>query len=194
MKILYFVTSNKGKYIEAKEKLREIKNIKLEQKRIDYPEIQADTLEEVVEHGIDYLKEGLKEPFILEDAGLFIEHLNGFPGVYSAYVFKTIGCKGILSLLDDVEERNAYFKSVIGFYDPKTNEKKIFKGISKGEISFEMRGTQGFGYDPIFIPEGESRTFGEMETKEKNRYSHRGKSFEKLASFFKKLKIENFKV
>ncbi|HEX08340.1 MAG TPA: XTP/dITP diphosphatase, partial [Thermoplasmatales archaeon] len=174
MKILYFVTSNKGKYIEAKEKLKEIKNLKLEQRRINYPEIQADTLEEVVKHGINYLKERLKEPFILEDAGLFIEHLNGFPGVYSAYVFKTIGCKGILSLMDGIDKRNAYFKSVIGFYNPKTNEKKIFKGISKGKISSKMRGTNGFGYDPIFIPEGESRTFGEMETEEKNKYSHRG--------------------
>ncbi|HDM25429.1 non-canonical purine NTP pyrophosphatase, RdgB/HAM1 family [Euryarchaeota archaeon ex4484_162] len=191
---IYFVTSNNGKYNEAKEKLKGIKNIQLEQKIINYPEIQTDTLEEVAEYGIKYLKDKLKKPFILEDAGLFIEHLKGFPGVYSAYVFKTIGCKGILNLLHDIEKRDAYFKSVIGFYNPEAKEMKIFKGISRGKISLEIRGTNGFGYDPIFIPEGESRTFGEMKINEKNKYSHRGKSFEKLASFLKKLKIENFKV
>jgi XTP/dITP diphosphohydrolase len=196
MKVLYFITSNKGKYNEAKEKFSEISSIDIIQKNLNYPEIQADSLEEVIEYGIEYLKERVDEPFIIEDAGLFIDHLKGFPGVYSAYVFKTIGCQGILNLLDGVEihKRNAHFKSVIGFYNPGSDKLMMFKGICEGKISLEMRGTNGFGYDPIFIPKGENKTFGEMSVEEKNIFSHRGKSFEKLIGFFKKLKIENFKV
>jgi len=93
MKTLYFVTGNKGKVLEAKTKFLEL-DIKISQKDLGYPEIQADKLEDVALFGAEYIQKKMNKPFILEDAGLFIDSLDGFPGVYSAYVFYRIGCAG----------------------------------------------------------------------------------------------------
>ena len=89
MKKLYFITGNKGKLIEAKKKFSEI-DIEIIQKDIGYPEIQADSLEEVAIFGANDIQKRFDRPFFLEDAGLFIDGLNGFPGVYSAFVFYKI--------------------------------------------------------------------------------------------------------
>lgn len=184
MKKIFFITGNKGKAHEAKNKFSKI-GIDIVQKDLGYPEIQADRLEEVASFGIEHLKTKLDEPFILEDAGLFIESLNGFPGVYSAYIYHTIGCKGILNLLKNQKNRNALFRSVFAYYKP--GEKPLFFiGECHGKIGFEEKGKNGFGYDPIFIPKKMSKTFAEMTTGEKNQYSHRGKSLEKLVDFLQK--------
>jgi XTP/dITP diphosphohydrolase len=185
MKTLYFITSNKGKLKEAKASFSDL-DTDIVQKNLGYPEIQADNLEEVAIFGVNFIKKNFEKPFILEDAGLFINEFNGFPGVYSAYVFYKIGCSGILRLMEDVEEnrRNAIFKSVYVYSEP--GEKPIiFLGECKGKISNNIKGEYGFGYDPIFIPDKETKTFGEMDTKEKNNYSHRGKSLKKLKEFLK---------
>ena len=125
---------------------------------------------------------------------VFIDGLNGFPGVYSAYVFYKIGCSGILKLMKDFKDkkRKACFRSVIVYKKPK-NDPEIFIGESIGVISKKPLGKYGFGYDPIFIPDGEVKTFAQMETEEKNQFSHRGKSLNKLLDFFKNGRIENFK-
>ncbi len=188
MKTLYFITGNKGKFDEAKESFSDI-DYNIVQKNLGYPEIQADTLEEVALFGVDYLKNKVDYPFILEDAGLFIDEFDGFPGVYSKYVFYRIGCLGILKLLKNIEQekRRAVFKSVYAYFEPG-KKPFIFLGECYGNISKNCIGTHGFGYDPIFIPEGEKKTFAQMEINEKNKYSHRGKSLEKLKVFLKNLK------
>lgn len=191
-KTLYFITSNKGKVLEAKMKFSDIK-INIIQRNLGYPEIQADTLEEVAFFGAEYVQKKFNHPFILEDAGLFINGLNGFPGVYSAYVYHKIGCSGVLRLMENFKDnRNATFKSIYVYCEP---DKKpiIFTGECQGTISKKEIGNFGFGYDPIFIPKGKSRTFSQMKTEEKNQISHRGKSIDKLKDFFKNLQIENFK-
>jgi len=187
MKSLYFITGNKGKVLEAKTKFSKL-GIKIIQKDLGYPEIQADSLEDVAIYGAEHLQKNFKNPFILEDAGLFIDALDGFPGVYSAYVFYRIGCSGILKLLEGIDEkkRNATFKSVYAYCKPGIKP-VLFAGESKGKISKKAMGDSGFGYDPIFIPDGETKTFGQMETEEKNKHSHRGKSLEKLHNYFKNL-------
>ncbi|HEC89171.1 MAG TPA: non-canonical purine NTP pyrophosphatase, partial [Thermoplasmatales archaeon] len=86
MREIYFITGNKGKLLEAEKKLSDL-DVRIIQKNIGYPEIQADTLEEVAEFGVQYLVDKVKDTFILEDAVLFIDALKGFPGVYSAYVY-----------------------------------------------------------------------------------------------------------
>ncbi len=184
MKKIFFVTSNKGKQAEAKEKLSAV-GFDVIQHNIGYPEIQADTLEEVAVFGVDDIQKRFNEPFFLEDAGLFVDYLKGFPGVYSAYVFRTIGCKGILKLLDGEKNGKAFFKSVIAYKEPG-KKPVFFVGECQGDISKKELGSNGFGFDPIFIPSGEMRTFAQMEIKEKNLLSHRGKSLDKLADFFKK--------
>ena len=184
MKKIYFVTSNKGKQAEAKEKLSAI-DFGAIQHNIGYPEIQADTLEEVALFGVEDVQKRFDQPFFLEDAGLFIDCLKGFPGVYSAYVFRTMGCKGILKLLDGEKNRKATFRSVIAYKEPG-KKPVFFVGECHGGTSKKEFGSHGFGFDPIFVPSGEKRTFAQMEIKEKNLLSHRGKSLDKLADFFKK--------
>lgn len=178
MKKLYFITSNKGKFQEAEEKLRPF-GYTVRQKDLGYPEIQADSLEEVVAAGIVHVQSKCQDSFILEDAGLFIDALQGFPGVYSKYVFFTIGLSGILRLLEGGENRKAIFRSVYGYYEQGKNP-VVLIGECPGRISTKIKGDHGFGYDPIFIPEGAKMTFGEMTVQEKNRFSHRGKALEKL--------------
>ncbi len=147
---------------------------------IGYPEIQADTLEEVVEHALDELKG--YAPLVIDDSGLFIDALKGFPGVYSSYVMRTLGCAGILKLMDGTENRNARFECIIGCMDAG-GDTRIFKGTVHGDIAPEARGKQGFGYDPVFIPWDYHKTFAEMSTKEKNGISHRGRATEALLEY-----------
>jgi len=178
MKTIIFVTHNSGKFREAEAKLKSL-GVKLQQYEEGYPEIQADTLEEVAFFAVKYLETRFSSPFFLEDAGLFIDALNGFPGVYSAYVFRSIGCEGILKLLEGIDERTAFFKSVIAYKEPG-DKPLFFQGVCRGTIAYEKRGSHGFGYDPIFIPEGSIETFGEMEVEVKNSYSHRGRSLQQF--------------
>jgi len=175
--MIYFITSNKHKYEEIKKMIADIKML-----AITYPEIQADKTEEVVLYGIKYLKEKVDGKFFIEDSGLFIKSLGNFPGVYSSYVFKTIGNKGILKLMENKKDRKACFVSVIGYYNGKEH---LFRGECKGRIAKEERGKKGFGYDPIFIPHGKRKTFGEMDIEEKNLYSHRSKAIKKFIDFLK---------
>ena len=184
MNALYFITGNKGKFSEVKEKLQSI-DIKIIQKDLGYPEIQADSLEEVAKYGVDHIKKGFNEPFILEDAGIFIDVFDGFPGVFSKYVYYTIGLKGILKLLDGVDNRGAVFRSVYAYSEPDKIP-LFFIGECKGSITRKEKGTGGFGYDPIFIPEGKSITFAEMKRKEKNMISHRGKALAQLITYLQR--------
>jgi len=173
--MIYFVTGNRGKFEEARGILGEV-----EQRNIGYTEIQADSLDEVAAFGMREVREKLDGPVMIEDAGLFIESLKGFPGVYSAYVFDTIGNEGILRLMDGVTGRRAVFRSVLGYAEPGM-EPIFFRGEIEGEITAEPRGSGGFGYDPIFEVGG--KTIAEMELAEKNRISHRGASIRALKSW-----------
>jgi XTP/dITP diphosphohydrolase len=170
--MIYFVTSNKGKFVEAQAIFGD-----LVQKNIGYNELQVDTLEEVVDFGMEEVMARLKGSVMIEDAGMFIDCLKGFPGVYSAYVQKTIGNSGILRLMEGTDNRGAAFKSVVGYAEPGM-EPVVFKGELKGDIGFEPRGTGGFGYDPIFYVNGKS--LAEMSLEEKNRISHRAGSMKAL--------------
>jgi len=155
----------------------------LEHLKTTYPEIQADSIEETILPGLRWLMERYPRPLMIDDSGLFIDSLKGFPGVYSAYVFKTVGCDGILKLMEGIEDRSARFECCIGFMIPG-GKPSISKGTSRGSISMEKAGTGGFGYDPVFVPEGYSKTFAQLEIPEKNKISHRGRAIE---AFLKEL-------
>jgi len=180
---IYFVTSNTGKYEEVKEILASFSVV---QKDIGYPEIQSSSLKEVILFGLDSLAGAGLEQIIIEDSGLFIDAFQGFPGVYSAYVYQSMGSSGILKLMEGIADREAVFRSMIGHLDTITGDVVVFEGMCKGFISEIAKGKQGFGFDPIFIPQGSNLTFSQMTTKEKNRYSHRGKSVRKLKRFLEK--------
>jgi XTP/dITP diphosphohydrolase len=178
--MVYFITSNSHKYQEV----RKMTSLPIFQTPLEYPEIQADTLEAVALYGIEYCHDRVREPCFLEDSGLFIHALSGFPGPYSRYVFETLGCDGILKLLS--EERKAHFESVIAYADE--SDTKLFIGRVDGRISRTKKGEKGFGFDPIFIPEGEKRTFALMTLQEKNLYSHRGKAFKNLITYLEQVR------
>lgn len=151
-------------------------------------EIQSMDLREIARHRVLHAYEVLREPVMVEDAGLFIEALGGFPGPFSSYVFKTIGIRGILRLMEGVRDRRAQFRSAIAFYSPLTEPVKIFTGEVSGWIAGEPRGTKGFGFDPIFVPaEGDGRTFGEMDVEEKNMFSHRARAAVRFAEWISKI-------
>lgn len=175
-----FITGNEHKVKEARGIFEKF-GISLEHTDLGYPEIQGD-LEDVARYGAKYAAKKLKGPVIVEDAGLFIKALKWFPGTYSSYVQETLGNNGILKLMKDVEDRYAEFRSVVGYCTPKS-EPEIFLGTVKGHISYKERGSYGFAYDPLFIPEGFDKTFGELIRNEKNEFSHRRKSLEKFASW-----------
>lgn len=179
-----FVTGNINKFQEAQLILSEY-NIELEMENTKMPEIQSDDIEIIAKTSIIEAQTRVSGPIIVEDAGLFIKKLNGFPGPYSAYVQKTLACKGILKLLEGVEERTAEFKSVVSYIkDTATPKVKIFHGSVKGKISREIRGNQGFGFDPIFIPKQLDRTFGETRLEDKSKYSHRAMALKGFASWY----------
>ncbi|RLE50584.1 MAG: non-canonical purine NTP pyrophosphatase, RdgB/HAM1 family [Candidatus Methanomethylicota archaeon] len=181
---LYFVTENTGKFREAYEVLSKY-GITLRQLSVKRIEIQSENLEEIAKFSAQQLIKQYNLELIVEDAGLFIEALNGFPGPFSSYVYKTIGVAGILKLMEGKTNRAAQFKSVVCYCSPKSKP-AIFTGIVKGAISKEPRGLRGFGFDPIFIPEGSDKTFAEMSVEEKNSFSHRAKAFKAFTEYYLK--------
>ncbi len=142
-------------------------------------EVQSDSLEEIARVAAEHLP-SLEAPLVVEDAGLFVTALRGFPGPYSHYVYRTLGCRGLLKLLEGVEDRRACFKSAVAVKTP-SGRVEVFTGETWGVITHEERGDRGFGFDPIFQPDGSTKTFAEMSLEEKNLWSHRGKAVRKLA-------------
>lgn len=128
------------------------------------------------------------KPSLADDSGLFVEALNGEPGVYSSRYGKDDKDR-ITTLLKNLatkKNRKAAFKAVFVYYYA-VNRYEIFEGECIGEIAHEPRGTNGFGYDPIFIPNGYKKTFAELGPKVKNRISHRAKAVAKFKKYLKKL-------
>ena len=140
-------------------------------------EIQSDSLEEIAKEKSEHAYSLISAPVIVEDDGLFIDSLRGFPGQYSSFVYKTIGNDGITKLMHGISDRSARFRAVISYRD--SWRQTIYIGETKGSIAPKSSG-DGWGYDPIFLPEGSDMTFAEMK-EEKNKYSHRRKALEKFA-------------
>ena len=173
--MIRFVTTNEGKVREAREYLGDV-----EQFDYDYTEIQSDDLAEIAAHGAReaFVESGGEEPVIVDDSGLFVEALGGFPGPYSAYVEDTVGIERVWNLVKAEENRRASFRGVVAYADEETVE--TFTGAVRGRI-VAPRGDGGFGYDPIFEHDG--RTLAEMGPEEKNALSHRGRALAKFADW-----------
>lgn len=131
-----------------------------------------------------------------DDTGLEIAALEGLPGVHSARFAgenkdSSANIEKVLSLLGNTENREARFRTVIALILEK--KEYLFEGVVKGTIIRQKKGAEGFGYDPVFVPEGKTRTFAEMELSEKNTISHRARAFEKLKEFLYEYMISNNK-
>jgi XTP/dITP diphosphohydrolase len=173
---LYFVSSNNHKYQEAKIILDSF-GIKLGFIKSTLQEIQSNSLKEIALYKAKDAFSKSKKPLIIEDDGIFINSLNGFPGPYSSYIFKTIGNKGILNLLK--QNRKAKFVSIITYCDKNILES--FDAKIDGSISKSIKG-KGWGYDPIFIPNNSQKTFAELNNK--NELSHRYKALKKFSKWY----------
>jgi XTP/dITP diphosphohydrolase len=177
-----FATSNRGKLEEAREILAPF-GIAVEQFDGKGVEIQADTNSEVAAYASIGAAKAAGRAVIVEDAGLFVGPLGGFPGPYSAYAFKTIGVAGVIGLLRSSPKRDAKFVSSLAYCEP-LGEPSLFEGAAKGTVTRRPRGKKGFGFDPIFVPAGGTKTFGELTLKEKCAVSHRGDSMRKFAKWY----------
>ncbi|VVB54239.1 Non-canonical purine NTP pyrophosphatase [uncultured archaeon] len=179
MKTVLFATGNAHKIEEANEAAQKY-GVRFRQVKCGHPEIRADFVDEVAKDSVLGCYAQIKKPLIVEDTGLFIDSLNGFPGVYSAHIYRLLGNKGILRLLSDSKDRRATFHCAISYADEKGV--KTFLGSVPGTITTEERGEGGFGYDPIFLPAGYAKTWGEDRLAKKN-LSHRVKAVESLCKW-----------
>ena len=173
---LLFVSSNIHKFTEA-EKILKSFGISIQFFKLNLEEIQSNSIKQIAIKKAQDAFSKCKKPLIIEDDGLSIDALDGFPGPYSSYAHKTIGNKGILNLLN--KHRSAKFVSSITYCDK--NWFQSFEGKLHGSISKSEKGN-GWGFDPIFIPKNTKKTFGELT--DKNNLSHRYKALKKFSNWY----------
>lgn len=186
-RVIFFATNNVSKFNEARRVLAEF-NIAVGMLRVKSLEVQSESLEEVAKASAVDAFRRCRLPIIVEDAGLFVDVLNGFPGPYAAYVYKTVGNRGLLKLMRDVKDRRARFESAVAYFSAELESPICFGGEVSGEITAEERvgrGGCGFGFDPIFKPSKGKETFAEMSMTEKNVHSHRARALRKFAEWYK---------
>jgi XTP/dITP diphosphohydrolase len=179
-----FATSNLHKSDEASVVLSKV-GIKITHFPFDHREIRSDSLEDIAREAAEEAYRRCAKPVFVEDAGLFIKAVDGFPGTYSAWAMRKIGVAGTLRLMVGAKDRSAYFASCIAFNDG--SEVRIFEGRCDGAITEKAQGKAGFGYDPVFVPEGHSQTFAQ-NIELKNNLSHRYKSLLKFSRYLDTLK------
>jgi len=195
--MIFLATNNKHKISEIKETINKLSNKNIEfiySKMLNInlePNETGSTFEEnsFIKASVFFNATGI--PTLADDSGLEIESLNGLPGINSARFAEahndSANIKKVLDLLKDKQNKNARFRCVLTYYDGK--DVYYFNGICNGIIISEERGTNGFGYDPIFIPNGHKNTFAEMNENEKNSLSHR---YLAIVEFCKWLKEINY--
>ena len=176
---LFFASSNEHKFQEAERILANL-GMQINLFKTTLEEIQSNNLNDIAEKKAIYAYDLIQKPVIIEDDGLFINTLDGFPGPYSSYVYDTIGNKGIMNLLENSQVRDAKFVSIIAYCDSDCVV-KLFESSIPGKISSIIE-KGGWGYDPIFIPDGESKTYANVSDKDK--FSHRSAALTKFSNWF----------
>jgi XTP/dITP diphosphohydrolase len=202
--MLRYVTTNPGKVREAEEYLGET----VSRLEYDYAEIQAGELGPIAARGAREAYRYADDAVLVDDAGLFVDALEGFPGPYSSYVEETLGVDRVWDLGADLDDRRASFRCTLAYCDgepvdaspdpvgradravaaagsdetdTETLPVKLFEGVVRGRL-VAPRGEGGFGYDPIFEHDG--TTFAEMSPAEKNAVSHRGRALAAFAEWY----------
>ncbi|HRN96447.1 MAG TPA: RdgB/HAM1 family non-canonical purine NTP pyrophosphatase [Candidatus Levybacteria bacterium] len=181
MNSLVFVTGNKNKVKEA----QSILEIPIEIADIDVQEIQDLDVEKVVHKKAESAYQIVKKPLIVDDAGLYIEAWNGFPGALVKHLHVSNGLETINKWLSLEKNRKVRIVAAIGYHDG--NKVFIFTGEIAGTF-VEPRGDKGWGFDSFILPEGYDKTWGEMESYEKNAMSHRRQALEKFKEYLNKVK------
>lgn len=152
----------------------------------------GDTLEANAQEKAEYIAERYDFPVFSDDTGLEVHALSGKPGVHTAHYSGTRNSeKNMAKVLDEIKDdtnRKAQFRTVIAFVN--SGIVHLFEGMVNGKLAFSPKGSDGFGYDPIFIPEGETRTFAEMSLEEKSRQNHRVRALKKFVEFLQSRQIQ----
>ncbi len=140
-------------------------------------EIQSMDTRDVARTAAILLFNSVKKPLFVDDSGLFVKALGGFPGALAHFVSKEL----VLKMLEGSADRRAYFTTTICYVDSSTV--RTFDGFVNGGIADAYKGEREFGFDPVFVPDGEDKTFAEISVERKNAYSHRAMAFEKFANW-----------
>ena len=179
MKNLTFITGNAGK---AKY-LSDYFHLPVDHVKLDLKEIQSLDLEEVVRDKAERAYEIVKTPVLVEDVSLIFKDLKALPGPLIKWFLETLGNEGLCKLLDNFETREAFAEVMFAI----RNEQGIhvFAGSAQGTVADAPRGEMGFGWDPIFIPQGYAKTWAEMSDDEKHATSMRRIALEKMSEFLK---------
>jgi XTP/dITP diphosphohydrolase len=184
---VYFATSSDSKFAEADLVLAEF-GLKLGRLRTKGKELQSDDVAVVASAAAAELATRHHSPFFVEDTGLFVKSLGGFPGAYASFVNRTIGPGGLLRLMAGHSERSAEFVGAVAYVEG-SRRPRVFVGRLKGNISLRARGRHGFGFDPVFVPEGSNRTLGELSLKQKCLVSHRSRALRAFGEWLVSHKI-----
>ncbi|MBI2514704.1 non-canonical purine NTP pyrophosphatase [Candidatus Wolfebacteria bacterium] len=177
--LLTFITGNESKARELGWHLRYPVN----QQKLDLREIQSLDLKEIIEQKAREAYKQIGSPVLVEDTSLKFIALGNLPGPLIKWFLEELGNKGLCQLLDSYKTRRALAEVCFGLYDGKSFQ--AFEGKMKGVIAKYPKGSRGFGWDPIFIPEGSYRTWGEMTDEEKQKTSMRRIALKKLENFLK---------
>ncbi len=177
MKALYFATGNQEKVKEAEA----ILEIPIKIINLDLDEVQSLDLEYVARKKAEEAFEKVKEPVIVDDVGVKIDVLNGFPGPLVKFFLNSLGHQKLLELFKNESNRSVTVQNAIGFHDGKSV--RVFIGEFRGTIAEEERGNDGWGFDVVIIPEGETKTLAELGTEHKNKMSHRALSLFKFKKY-----------
>lgn len=176
MKTLVFVTQNKNKLADAQKLLPEYA---VEHIDFDVPEIQSLDPKEIIRHKLEYAYEKIKKPCFVMDASLGLDCLNGFPGPFIKWWFdKTVGEEKTCAIATLFGERGLIWTNALGYFDG--SDTHYLEEAIRGMLPDNPRGTSGFHWDTIFIPEGETRTLAEMTFEEKQSYAPTKKLLERL--------------
>ena len=179
---LLLVTGNPGKLAEARRIVAAAGGgVELESVTLDLPEIQSLDFGEVLEAKLAAAREALPRadsPIVVEEAGLELAAMNGFPGPLVKWMLDAVGAEGIARTAQALGNVRARAVALLAWSDGARTV--VARGEAHGELVHPPRGTRGFGFDPIFRPEGETRTFGELADEEKDALSHRGRAWRDL--------------
>ncbi len=179
MNKITFITGNAAKA----EQLGRHLNMSVNHLKLDLPEIQSLSLEEVVEHKAKEAYKQIHSPVLVEDTSLVFSALGRLPGPLIKWFLTELKNEGLCKLLEPYKDRSAIARVVFGCYDGV--KLQMFEGQIKGRIAESPRGEEGFGWDPIFIPSGWEKTWGEMTIEEQAQTSMRKIALQKLEKYYK---------
>jgi len=180
MSKIIFITGNAHKLAEA----RAILGADLSSEKLDLEEIQSEDLREISHDKAEKAFTKIGKPLFVEDVALVLDAWGRLPGPFIKYFVENVGASGILKMLGTEKNRRAVAYCALSYHDGK--EIRTFVGECRGEIATELRGENGFGFDPIFVPEGQTQSYAEMSPALKNTLSHRGKAYQLFQDFLTK--------